>query len=55
MVEIMTQQNGGELPAAPLRSFGQNFAELGADLLARAGERDAMVVEGEVLDPPALR
>ncbi|SFB47684.1 hypothetical protein SAMN05216266_11345 [Amycolatopsis marina] len=54
VVEIMAQQDGGELPPDPLRLLGRNFAELGDELLARAAERDAVVLEGEVLDPPAI-
>jgi hypothetical protein len=52
VVDIMAEQDGGELPAAPLRALGQNLARLGAELLERAAEREVVVVQGVVIDVP---
>jgi hypothetical protein len=44
VVELMTGQDGGELPAAGVRELGQNLTEFGADLLARAAELDGRAI-----------
>jgi hypothetical protein len=42
VVELMTGQDGGELPAAGLRELGNGLCALGADVLARADELDGL-------------
>jgi hypothetical protein len=44
VVELMTGQDGGELPAAGVRELGQNLTEFGEDLLARAAELDGRAI-----------
>jgi hypothetical protein len=44
-VDLMSQQDGGELPAVPLRVLGQNLAALGEELIARAAELDTRQLE----------
>jgi hypothetical protein len=50
VVELMTGQDGGELPAAGVRDLGQRFVALGADLLARAEELDGNPVTRVIID-----
>jgi hypothetical protein len=42
VVELMTGQDGGELPAAGLRDLGNGLVAMGVDVLARADELDGL-------------
>jgi len=50
IVEMLTEQDGGELPADGVRDLGRNLAELGADLLARAAELDGRTIERVIIN-----
>ncbi|TCP56296.1 hypothetical protein EV191_101237 [Tamaricihabitans halophyticus] len=52
-IELMDHQDGGELPAEPLRKVGEHLRRLGVDMLARAGELDGRPLAGAVVEPPA--
>ncbi|PXY25137.1 hypothetical protein BAY59_24230 [Prauserella coralliicola] len=43
--ELMTGQDGGELPAQGLRELGDRFGGLAAELYARAAELDGRMIE----------
>jgi hypothetical protein len=45
VVEMMTRQDGGELPADGVRELGQRLGTMSADLLARAAELDGRMIE----------
>jgi hypothetical protein len=49
VVELMSGQDGGELPANGVRDLGQYLTQLGVDLLARAAELDGRAVDGVVI------
>jgi hypothetical protein len=51
-VELVTEQDGGELPAAGLRELGRRLAELATDLLTRASELDGHPVAPLMIDAP---
>lgn len=42
---MLHRQDGGELPAGELRTVGEYLERLGADMIARAGELDAVHVQ----------
>lgn len=42
VVELMTRQDGGELPADGVRDLGRRLGALAADLLIRADELDEL-------------
>jgi hypothetical protein len=50
VVELMTRQDGGELPAEGVRELGWRLSELAADLLARADEIDGRPVDHVIMD-----
>jgi hypothetical protein len=50
VVELMSGQDGGELPANGVRDLGQYLTQLGVDLLARAAELDGRAVDGVIID-----
>jgi hypothetical protein len=50
VIELMTDQDGGELPADGVRDLGRHLAQLGVDLLARAAELDGRTIEGVIID-----
>jgi hypothetical protein len=50
VVELMTGQDGGELPADGVRDLGQHLTQLGVDLLARAAELDGRAVDRVIID-----
>ncbi|EHR62614.1 hypothetical protein [Saccharomonospora cyanea] len=41
VVELMIRQDGGQLPAGPLREVGELLAGLGREFIDRAAEIDA--------------
>ncbi|WP_199430503.1 hypothetical protein [Qaidamihabitans albus] len=45
VVELLHRQDGGELPADGLRQLGGHLQRLTTDLLARADELDAVVID----------
>jgi hypothetical protein len=45
VVELMTQQDDGQLPAHGVRELGQRLTGLSADLLARAQELDRRTID----------
>lgn len=47
VVELCSHQDGGELPAAGLRAIGEPMAQLAADILAHADERERLVVDAD--------
>ncbi|PRX48201.1 hypothetical protein B0I33_10415 [Prauserella shujinwangii] len=53
VVELLHRQDGGELPADGLRRLGGHLQQLTADVLARADELDAVVIDVPVADRPA--
>jgi hypothetical protein len=50
VVELMSGHDGGELPADSARELGKYLAEFGADLLARAAERDGNPITRVIID-----
>lgn len=42
VVEAMSRQHDGELPAQPLREIGEVLRKLGEDMIARADEIDPL-------------
>jgi hypothetical protein len=53
VVELMAQQDDGQLPAHGVRKLGQQLTGLGADLLARAQELDRRTIDS-VIDQDQL-
>ncbi|TCP43406.1 hypothetical protein EV191_12220 [Tamaricihabitans halophyticus] len=49
-LELFHHQDGGELPAKPLREVGEHLRQLGVDMLARAGELDGRPLVGAVVE-----
>jgi hypothetical protein len=45
VLELMADQHRGVLPAEGLRNLGKHLVRVGADLLDRAVELDAVVIE----------
>lgn len=45
VVELLRRQDGGELPAEGLRDLGAELQRFATDLLARADELDAVVID----------
>jgi hypothetical protein len=43
LVEVMHEQDGGELPADGLRTLGQRLMDIGGDMITRADELDAVI------------
>ncbi|WP_007026849.1 hypothetical protein [Saccharomonospora iraqiensis] len=50
VVELMQQQDGGELPADPVREVGDAFARLAGDFLARADELDGHTADSRTIE-----
>jgi hypothetical protein len=50
VVELMTNQDGGELPAAGVRDLGQHLGQLNVDLLARAADLDGRTIGRVIID-----
>ncbi|WP_007026758.1 hypothetical protein [Saccharomonospora iraqiensis] len=50
VVELMQRQDGGELPAAPVREVGNAFVALAHDFLDRADELDARAIENRTAE-----
>ncbi|WP_019811774.1 hypothetical protein [Saccharomonospora halophila] len=50
VVELMQHQDGGELPAAPIREVGNAFVTLAHDFLDRADELDTRTIEANTDD-----
>lgn len=48
VVELVHRQDGGELPADGLREVGQALYTLSRDMLARAAELDARIIDTNV-------
>jgi hypothetical protein len=50
VIDLMTRQDGGELPPGEVRDLGQHLAELSADLLARAAELEGRTIGHVIID-----
>jgi hypothetical protein len=50
VVELMTGQDGGELPADGVRDLGRHLVQLGVELLARAAELDGRTIGRVIID-----
>jgi hypothetical protein len=50
VLDLMADQDGGELPATGVRDLGQRFVEFGTDLLARATELDGSTIGPVIID-----
>jgi hypothetical protein len=53
-VKLMAGQDCGELPADGVRDLGQRLTQLGADLLARAAQRDGRTIGRVIIDAQPL-
>ncbi|MFC4000505.1 hypothetical protein ACFS2C_10575 [Prauserella oleivorans] len=52
VVELLDRQDGGELPADGLRALGEHLQRVTTEVLKRAAELDAVVVDAS--DRPAI-
>jgi hypothetical protein len=50
VVELMSGQDGGELPADGVRDLGRHLGRLSVDLFARAAELDGRTIGRVIID-----